>query len=237
MSLHHLLKNLAGLLTPEQKPQKPLSDVEGHRDVLGHWVGTGGEGANFWLSVVTDLQPRGVKDIFIACIDGLTGFREAIQAIFPHTYIQRCVIHQVRHSRKYVNWRNRKAFAADMRSMYQAATREEAQTHLLLFSEKWGRTYGRAVKSWENNWEDLSTFFDSPQEIRQLVYTTNSVESYHRQLRKVVKTKGAFPSAEAVRKLLYLANRDITGKWIMPMHNWATILNQLAIRFEGRFQP
>ncbi len=210
-------------------------DLEGQRDVLGHWVGDGAEGANFWLSVVTDLQARGVQDIFIACVDGLTGFKAAIQAVFPSTHIQRCVIHQVRHSLSYVTWKDRKAFVADLRTIYQAPTREAAETNLLKLGEKWGTQYAIAVRSWEANWDDLATMFDYPPDIRRLIYTTNSVEGYNRQLRKVTKTKGAFPSAEAARKLLFLINRDITRKWTMPVHNWACILNQLAIRFEDRF--
>lgn len=210
-------------------------DLEGGRDVLGHWVGDGAEGANFWLSVVTDLQARGVEDIFIACIDGLTGFKEAIRAVFPRTHIQRCVIHQVRHSLQYVSWKDRKAFVSDLKAIYHAPTRESAETKLLELAERWGTTYAMAVRSWESNWEELATMFDYPPDIRRLIYTTNTVEGYNRQLRKVIKTKGAFPSGEAARKLLFLANRDITRKWTAPVHNWAKILNQLAIRFGERF--
>jgi transposase-like protein len=210
-------------------------DLEGQRDVLGHWVGDGAEGANFWLNVVTDLQGRGVQDIFVACIDGLTGFKAAIQAVFPKTLIQRCVIHQVRQSLTYVTWKDRKAFVRDLKAIYRAPTREAAETELLQLSEKWGTKYAIAVRSWETNWEDLATMFDYPAEIRRLIYTTNTVEGYNRQLRKVTKTKGSFPSGEAARKLLFLVNRDITRKWTMPVNNWACILNQLAIRFEDRF--
>ncbi len=210
-------------------------DLDGQRDVLGHWVGDGAEGANFWLSVVTDLHARGVQDIFIACVDGLSRFKAAIQAVFPKTHLQRCVIHQVRHSLSYVTWKDRKAFVADLKAIYQAPTREAAETNLLKLGETWGKQYAIAVRSWEANWEDLATMFDYPSDIRRLIYTTNSVEGYNRQLRKVLKTKGTFPSAEAARKLLFLINRDITRKWTMPVHNWACILNQLAIRFEDRF--
>jgi putative transposase len=209
-------------------------DLDGHRDVLGHWVGDGAEGANFWLSVVTDLQSRGVTDIFIACIDGLTGFKDAIQAVFPHTQIQRCIIHQVRQSLTYVSWKDRKVFVADLRSIYQAPTREAAETRLLELSERWSATYPMAVRSWETHWEDLATMFEYGAEIRRLIYTTNSIEGYNRQLRKVTKTKGAFPTDEAARKLLFLVNRDITRKWTAPVPNWALIRNQLAIRFAGR---
>lgn len=209
-------------------------DLDGQRDVLGHWVGDGAEGANFWLSVVTDLQSRGVQDIFIACIDGLTGFKDAIQAVFPHAQIQRCIIHQVRQSLTYVSWKDRKAFVADLRTIYQAPTREAAETRLLELSERWSATYPMAVRSWETHWEDLATMFEYGAEIRRLIYTTNSIEGYNRQLRKVTKTKGAFPTDEAARKLLFLVNRDITRKWTAPVPNWARIRNQLAIRFAGR---
>ena len=210
-------------------------DLEGKKDILGHWVGAGGEGANFWLGVVSDLQARGVEDIFIACIDGLTGFKEAIHAIFPKTDIQRCIIHQIRSSLKYVTWEDRKVFVADLKKVYKAPTRAQAEDRLLELSEKWGDKYAIAVRSWENHWEDLATMFNYPAEIRRLIYTTNAVEGYNRQLRKVTKTKSMFSTPDAVRKLLYLVNHNITKKWTMPIPKWANILNQLAIRFEGRF--
>ena len=209
-------------------------DLEGHRDILGHWVGQGAEGANFWLSVVTDLQTRGVEDILIACVDGLTGFKEAIQSVFPLTQIQRCIIHQIRHSLKYVSWKDRKAFAASLKAIYQAATLEQAEASLRQLAQDWAAKYAMAVKSWENNWDELSTFFAYPAEIRRIIYTTNSVEGYHRQLRKVTKTKSSFPSPEATRKLLYLATVDIKKKWTRPIMNWPHVLNQLVIRFEDR---
>jgi len=209
-------------------------DLEGHRDVLGHWIGTGAESANFWLGVITDLQARGVKDIFIACMDGLTGFKDAILAIFPKTQIQRCVIHQIRNSLKYIPWKDRKAFVGDLKLVYQAATREIAEANLVKLGDKWRGKYAVAVRSWENNWQDLATFFDYPAEIRRLIYTTNTVEGYNRQLRKVIKTKGGFPNGEAVRKLLFLATRDITKKWSTTVFSWTVILNQLVIRFEDR---
>ncbi len=210
-------------------------DLEGHKDILGQWVSQGSEGANFWLSVLTDLQTRGVQDIFIACVDGLKGFKEAIQSVFPQTAVQKCVVHQIRTSLKYIPWEDRKAFANDLKKIYKAPTREEAETQLLNLSETWSDLYATAVRSWENNWEDLATMFDYPAEIRYLIYTTNAIEGYNRQLRKVTKNKAAFPSDKAVRKLLFLANRNITAKWTMPVPKWPKILNQLAIRFEGRF--
>ena len=209
-------------------------NLEGRKDVLGHWVSDGQEGANFWLGVVTDLKNRGVQDIFIACVDGLTGFKDAIRSVFPQVEIQRCLVHQVRNSLKYVVWKDRKAFAADLRAIYQATTREAGELALLHLNEKWGNRYAIAVRSWEDHWEDLATFFDYTPEIRRLIYTTNPIEGYHRQLRKVTKSKAGFPSPEAARKMLWLAHQDIVKKWTMPLPNWATILNQLAIRFEGR---
>jgi putative transposase len=209
-------------------------DLDGHREILGHWVGDGAEGANFWLSVITDLQNRGVQDVFIAAVDGLTGFKDAIHSVFQKTQVQRCVIHQIRQSLKYVVWKDRKAFVADLKTVYQAATREKAEANLLQLEQKWGSKYGAAIRSWQNNWDDLATFFEFPKEIRRLIYTTNTVEGYHRQLRKVIKNKGSFPTEQSVRKLLYLATMNITKKWTAPLQNWPLILNQLAIRFENR---
>jgi putative transposase len=210
-------------------------DLDGRRDILGHWVGDGAEGANFWLTVLTELQSRGVEDIFIACIDGLTGFSDAIASVFPQTLVQRCIIHQIRSSLRYVSWKDRRAFVADLKRIYRASTREEAETNLLELGEKWSGKYAIAVRSWENHWEELATFFAFPAEIRRLIYTTNSVEAYNRQLRKVTKNKATFPTPEAARKLFYLATTRITRKWTAPTWEWAKILNQLAIRFEGRF--
>lgn len=210
-------------------------DLEGHRDILGHWIGAGGEGANFWLSVITDLQGRGVEDIFIASVDGLAGFSDAIHAVFPKTKIQRCIIHQIRHSLKYVTWKDKKAFTADLKTIYQAGTREEAEASLLKLEETWQDKYAAAIKSWQNNWEELATFFEFTKEIRRLIYTTNTVEGYHRQARKRIKNKTMFPSPQAARKMLYLATMDITKKWTSPIQNWPLILSQLAIRFEDRW--
>lgn len=208
--------------------------VDGHKEVLGHWVSDGAEGSSFWLGVVTDLKNRGVRDVFIASVDGLTGFKEAIHAVFPKVEIQRCIVHQIRNSLKFVVWKDRKAFAADLRTIYQAPTREQAETNLLNVAEKWGDKYAFAIRSWENNWNELATFFDYTPEIRRLIYTTNPIEAYNRQLRKVTHAKAIFPTGEAVRKMLWLAHQDIAKKWTQPLPNWASILNQLAIRFNGR---
>ena len=181
--------------------------------------------------MVTDLQNRGVEDVFIACIDGLTGFKEAILSVFPQTRIQRCIIHQIRNSLKYIPWKDRKAFVADLKTIYQAPTREAAEANLRMLEETWGDSYAISVKSWQYNWDDLATMFDFSPDIRRLIYTTNAVEGYHRQLRKVIKNKASFPNPEAARKLLYLATHDIVTT---PIFNWTAILNQLAIHFEGR---
>lgn len=210
-------------------------DTEGRKDVLGHWVGNGAEGANFWLSVVTDLQNRGVEDIFIACVDGLKGFSEAIAAVFPQTLIQKCVIHQIRNSLKYVTWSDRKEFTADLKLIYQAKTREVGETNLLKLSEKWSKKYPAAVRSWDDNWSELSTFFDYPYELRRIIYTTNIIEGYNGLVRKVTKNKRVFSTAKSVRKLLFMAHQNIEKKWTMPIPNWAKIRNQIAIRFEGRY--
>ena len=167
-------------------------------------------------------------------MDGLPGFKEAIQSVFPQTEVQRCIIHQIRQSLRYVTWKDRKAFMADLKLVYNAATLEEAEANLHRLAEIWGHKYAIAVKSWEKNWSDLTTFFNYPKAIRRIIYTTNTVKAYHRQLRKVTKTKSSFPSPEAVRKLLYLATVDITTKWTSPVQNWPNVLNQLVIRFEDR---
>jgi len=211
-------------------------NFEGKKEVLGHWIGTGSEGASFWLSVLTDIHNRGVEDIFIACVDGLTGFADAIHSIFPGADVQRCVIHQIRNSMKYVSYQDRKAFACDLKAIYQAPTRAAAETALLELGDKWQDTYAIAVRSWENNWEELATMFKYTAEIRRLIYTTNAIESYNRQLRKTTKNRGVFPTPESLRKLLWLTHRDIARKWSMPIPRWPSILNQLAIHFEGRFQ-
>lgn len=209
-------------------------DLEGRKDALGHWVGDGVEGAKFWTSVLGELQARGVKDILIACMDGLTGFPDALHAVFPKTVVQRCIVHQIRNSLKYVVYKDQDAFIRDLKAIYQAPSRDQAETALLSLAETWGDKYPSAVKSWETNWPQLSAFFDFPPEIRRLIYTNNGIESYNRQLRKVTKNKAVFPTNESVRKLLYLAHRDIAKKWTLPLPNWANILNQLVVYFPSR---
>lgn len=208
--------------------------ISGVKDVLGIWVGEN-ESAKYWLSVLTDLKNRGVKDIFIAAIDGLTGFRESIRAIYPNTEVQRCIIHQIRNSTKYIPYKHRKEFCRDLKLLYTAPTEDMALLELENLKTKWSHLYSIAINSWENNWADISTFFKYPEEIRRIIYTTNSMESYNRQLRKVTKSKSIFPSDEALLKMLYLATQDITKKWTQNMRNWALVLAQLSIHFEERF--
>lgn len=210
-------------------------DLEGKKDVLGHWVGSGAEGSSFWLNVITELKNRGIQDVFIACVDGLSGFEDALHAVFPQTEAQRCIVHQIRQSTKYVTQKDRNAFCADLKGIYQAPTREAGEMALLALGERWSDRYALAVRSWENNWELLATMFAYTPDIRRLIYTTNPIEGYNRQLRKATKTKGAFPTVESVRKSFWLAHRNIAERWDRPLHNWELILNQLAIRFEKRF--
>jgi len=184
--------------------------------------------------VITDLKNRGVQDVLIACVDGLTGFSDAIHSVYPNTEVQRCIIHQIRNTLKYVSWKDKDAFMVDLRQVYQANTKEEADLKLEMLRENWGKRYTIAVKSWENNWRELSTFFQYTPEIRRIMYTTNSIESYNRQLRKVTKTKSVFPTTESVQKMLYLAYRDIVKQWDKCIPRWPNILNQLIVKFEGR---
>lgn len=209
-------------------------DLEGRKECLGHWVGNKGEGSSFWLSVLENIQVRGVKDILIASVDGLTGFSEAIKAIFPQTVIQKCIIHQIRNSLRYVSWKDRKEFTADLKKIYKASTLEQAETALENLSKKWKNKYAIAVKSWENNWSELSSFFNFSKPIRRMMYTTNAIEAYNRQIRKVTKNRSVFSTDKSIRKLFYLAHRNICKKWTMPIANWPKILNQLVIKFEGR---
>lgn len=206
---------------------------DGFKEILGLYVSET-EGANFWLQVLTDLQNRGVRDILIASIDGLKGFPEAIASIFPKTEIQSCLVHQIRNSLKYVASKDKKAFAGDLKTIYRADTKELAEEELLNLGEKWGKKYPVVIDSWQNNWDKLSTFFQYTKEIRRLIYTTNPIEGYHRQIRKVTKTKGAFPNEMALLKLVYLSTRRIQDKWTSPLQNWGLTIQQLAIKFEGR---
>lgn len=208
-------------------------DLDGNKDVLGMWIGEN-ESSKFWLSVLNDLRNRGVQDILIICVDNLSGFSEAITACYPKTEIQKCIIHQIRNSTRYVSYKDLKKVTADLKPIYKAATEEGALLELDRFEEVWGTKYPLIVRSWRNNWEELSTFFKYPPEIRKLIYTTNMIESYHRQLRKVTKGKSIFPTDEALLKMLYLATMDVTRKWTGRIQNWGQMLLQLSVFFPDR---
>jgi transposase-like protein len=210
-------------------------NVQGIKDVLGIYISEA-EGANFWLQVLTDLTNRGVKDILIASIDGLKGFSEAITTIFPNTEVQLCVVHQVRNSLKYVASKDQKAFLKDLKQVYKAASKALAEQRLNDLDEVWGKKYPIVIKSWRANWEELSAFFKYPEEIRRIIYTTNVIEGFHRQLRKVTKTKGSFPNENALMKLIYLAIKKIEKKWTQPPRNWSQTVLQLSVFFEGRLK-
>lgn len=207
--------------------------LEGKKELLGLYL-SGNEGANYWLTVLTDLQNRGVEDILIACVDGLTGFPEAITSLYPQTEIQLCIIHQIRNSMKYVASKNQKAFMSDLKPVYRASSKENAETALDQLEAKWGDTYPIVIKSWRNKWHHLSAYFKYPEPIRKIIYTTNAVEAVHRQFRKLTKTKGAFPNENSLLKLLYAGILNATEKWTMPIQNWTQALSQLDIYFEGR---
>jgi transposase-like protein len=208
-------------------------NMDGKKDILGLYLSES-EGANFWLSVLTDLNNRGLQDILIASVDGLKGFPEAIKTIFPNTEVQLCIIHQIRNSIRYVASKNHKEFMNDLKPVYQAVSKEAAEDALLKLDEKWGKLYPIVLQSWNNKWENLSVYFKYPPEIRKVIYTTNIIESVHRQFRKLTKTKGAFPNENSLLKLLYMGIQNATKKWNMPMWNWNLTLSQLAIFFEGR---
>lgn len=207
--------------------------AEGRKDLLGMYISEN-EGANFWLSVLTNLQQRGVTDILIACIDNLKGFAEAITTVYPKTEVQSCVVHQIRNSLKYVASKDQKAFMADLKPVYQAVSKDQAELELVDLEEKWGKKYPVVIDSWRRNWEKLTTYFHYSDAIRKLIYTTNTIEGFHRQVRKVTKTKGAFTSDMALLKLIYLATQNIQKKWTQPLHNWSITISQLSIKFGNR---
>lgn len=211
-------------------------NMAGQKDILGIWIGEN-ESASFWLGVCNDLKNRGVQDILIACKDGLSGFSEAINTVFPRTEIQLCIIHQIRNSLKYVPWKEQKELIADLKKVYQALTIEEAELAFELFKEKWGKKHPVIIRSWENNWLELTAYFKYPYEIRKLIYTTNIIEGYHRQLRKVTKTKTAYPTDEALKKIIYLATVEASKKWTLPIREWKSCISQFAIHFSDRLEP
>ncbi|MEG0455269.1 MAG: IS256 family transposase [Bacteroides sp.] len=210
-------------------------DSTGHKELLGMYIAKS-EGANFWLSVLTDLQNRGVQDILIACVDGLKGFPDAITSVFPDTVVQLCVIHQIRNSMKYIASKHQKEFMKELKPVYQAVNRDAAECALLELDAKWGEQYPIVLRSWQDNWERLSAYFEYTEPIRRIIYTTNTVEGYHRQLRKVTKNKGVFSSDTALEKLVYLAYTRIRRKWTQPIHDWGQTAQQLAIKFGERFR-
>jgi len=207
--------------------------TDGKKETLGLWAAES-EGAKFWLGVLTELNNRGVKDIFIACVDGLRGFSEAIESVFPNTITQLCIVHQIRNSLTYISYKDRKAVVSDLKPIYTAITEEEALFALELFGEKWNAKYPLIAKSWIANWQRINPMFALPKEIRRAVYTTNVIESLNYSLRKITKNRAAFPSEEAAIKLLYLGLQNAQKKWTMPIQNWSLAMNQMAILFEGR---
>ena len=210
-------------------------DLEGYKDILGIWIGDN-ESAKFWLGVLNDLRNRGVEDVLIFCVDGLTGLEEAIEAVYPKAEVQRCIIHQLRNSFKYVSYKDLKEFTKDFKSVYTAPNEEAALERLYELKEKWGKEYPYAFRSWENNWDVISPFFKYPPEIRKIMYTTNIIEGLHRQFRKVTKTKSVFPSDGALEKMLYLASINVMKKWTQRYHNWDQVLNQLLIMYGSRIE-
>ncbi len=209
-------------------------NLDGRKEVLGMWVGEN-ESAKFWATVLNGLKNRGVEDIFIACTDNLTGFSSAIEAVFPNTEIQNCIIHQLRNSSKYVSYKDLKALMADLKAVYAAVDEDAALTALDIFAENWDKKYPKISQSWRDNWANLSTYFKFPQEVRRLIYTTNTIEGFNRQLRKVTKSKSVFPTDDSLLKMLYLAMMDITKKWTGRRQDWSKIYAQLTIFFEERF--
>jgi len=208
-------------------------DLDGKEDVLGMWIGEN-ESAKFWATVLNGLKNRGVEDIFIACTDNLSGFSNAIEAVFPRTEIQNCIIHQLRNSGKYVSYKDLKALMADLKAVYAAVDEEAALAALDAFSARWGKKYPKIAQSWRDNWANLSTYFKYPQEVRRLIYTTNAIEGFNRQLRKVIKSKSVFPTDDSLLKMLYLAMMDITKKWTGRRQDWSLIYAQMAVFFADR---
>jgi len=208
-------------------------NTEGQKELMGIWISEN-EGAKFWLNVLTDIKNRGVSDIFITCVDGLTGFPEAIEAIFPKTKVQLCIVHMVRNSLRFVGWKERKAVAADLRAIYTADTLDGAELALTSFCEKWDKSFPAIGKSWLTHWDRITPIFSYSKEIRKVIYTTNAIESLNSSLRKVIKNKRVFPSDDAALKLLYLALQNISKKWTMSLHNWKEAMNQFSIMYEDR---
>lgn len=210
-------------------------NMEGNKDILGVWIGEH-ESSKFWLSVLNELKSRGVLDVYLFCVDGLKGFREAIAAVYPKAHIQRCIIHQIRSSTRYVGYKDIKNLMIDLKLVYKAITEEEAYEQLMNFKDKWGKQYPSCVKSWEENWDILSTFFAYPPEVRKIIYTTNIIEGLNRQFRQITKNKPSFTNDDSLKKMLYLASRKIVERWTSRCRNWDMVLNQLEIMFADRIE-
>jgi transposase-like protein len=210
-------------------------NVEGHKELLGLWISEN-EGAKFWLNVLTELQNRGVKDILIACVDGLKGFPDAINTAFPETQVQLCIVHMVRNSMKYVPWKDYKAIAADLKQIYQSVTEDQALLALEQFAERWDDKYPQISKSWRNHWHNLNTLFKYPEDIRKAIYTTSAIKSLNSVIRKAVKKRKLFPSDDSAKKVVYLAIEQASKKWTMPIRNWKPALNRFMIEFEDRLK-
>ena len=208
-------------------------NMEGSKDILGIWIGEH-ESSKFWLNVLTELKSRGVRDVYLFCVDGLVGFREAIEAVYPSAGIQRCIIHQIRYSTRFVSYKDIKELMADLKLVYTAVTEDEALNNLMSFKEKWSKSYPSCVKTWEDNWDILSTFFAYPAEIRKIIYTTNIIEGLNRQFRQITKNKPSFTNDESLRKMLYLASKNIVKRWTQRCRNWDVVLNYLKVMFEDR---
>jgi len=208
-------------------------NLEGHKELLGMWLSEN-EGAKFWLNVLTELQNRGVKDILIACVDGLKGFPDAINTVYPDTHIQLCIVHMVRNSMKFVPWKDYKAIAADLKAIYQATTEEKALLSLDQFAERWDEKYPQISKSWRAHWQNLNTLFNYPEDIRKAIYTTNAIESLNSVIRKAIKKRKLFPTDDSAKKVIYLASQQASKKWTMPIRNWKPALNRFMIEFEER---
>ncbi|GAA6172979.1 IS256 family transposase [Colwellia sp. KU-HH00111] len=210
-------------------------NVEGHKELLGMWISEN-EGAKFWLNVLTELQNRGVKDILIACVDGLKGFPDAINTVYPDTQIQLCIVHMVRNSLKFVPWKDYKAITSDLKRIYQSITEEDALMSLEQFEQRWDSKYPNISRSWRNNWQNVSTLFNYPEDIRKAIYTTNAIESLNSVIRKAIKKRKLFPHDDSARKVIYLAIEQASKKWTMPIRNWKTALNRFMIEFEDRLK-
>ena len=208
-------------------------NLDGQKDILGIWIGEH-ESSKFWINVLNDVKTRVVKDVFLFCVDGLNGFREAIQAVYPNSQIQRCIIHQIRSSTRFVSYKHIKPLMSDLKKVYQAVSEDEAMNNLMIFKDKWDKTYPSCVKSWEENWDILSTFFAYPPDVRKIIYTTNIIEGLNRQFRQITKNKPSFTNDDSLRKMLYLASQKIVERWTQRCRNWDIVLNQLSIIFEDR---